>query len=333
MIARLSNDFASTQVSRKGRFMNSLSRRRSRIGFTLIELLVVIAIIAVLIALLLPAVQAARKAARRIQCVNNLKQIALGVHNYVDVQGRLPIGQVVNGAGMASTLYRIGTNWSVSLLPFVEQSSAYNSWNISFSFPEAPNTTVSRMALGVYHCPSSPTGLTDVYTSGSDIAGAAKGETFTSGIVDYFVTASVYQPPTILGGMIDFYITPIGSPLSVVTDGLSNTTMFTESTGGATVYSHGGVKWKANDVAFGHIGALNRMMQRTYSGDGKIAYGGNCVINCSNSGSTSFSFHPGGVNVAMGDGSVRFLKETIAVNTMFKLICINDGGIVSSDEY
>jgi len=308
-------------------------RSRPKRAFTLIELLVVIAIIGVLVALLLPAVQAAREAARRAQCTNNIKQIALGVHNYVDVQGRLPIGQVVNGPGMASTLYRIGTNWSVSLLPYVEQTAAYNSWNVTFSFPEAPNTTVSRMAFGVYHCPSSPTGLTDVYTSGSDIAGAAKGEKFTSGVVDYFVTSSVYQPPTVLGGMIDFYVTPVGSPLSVVTDGLSNTTMFTESTGGATVYSHGGLEWKENDVAFGHIGALNRMLQRSSSGDGKISYGGNCVINCANFGSGSFSFHPGGVNVAMGDGSVRFLKETIAVNTMFKLIGVNDGGIISSDEY
>lgn len=306
----------------------------SKRGFTLIELLVVIAIIGVLIALLLPAVQAAREAARRSQCINNLKQIALAVHNYVGVHERLPIGQVVGGEGMASpTLYRIGTNWSVSLLPFLEQAAAYNNWNISFSFPEAPNTTVSRMGIGAYHCPSSLAPSTDTYTATTDIAGVANGQTFVSGVVDYSVTTSVYQPPILLGGMIDFYITPKGSPLSVVTDGLSNTTMFAEMVGGAQIYGHGGVKFGPNDVAMGHLGGLNRMMQRTSSADGRIAYGGNCVINCSNAGSSPFSFHPGGVNVAMGDGSVRFLKETIAVNTMFKLIGINDGGILSSDEY
>ncbi|MHC5544107.1 DUF1559 domain-containing protein [Singulisphaera rosea] len=296
--------------------------------------MVVIAIIAVLIALRLPAVQAAREAARRAQCTNNLKQMGLAVHNYVNVHERLPIGQVVNGAGMASpTQYRIGTNWSVSLLPFLEQSAPYNAWNISYSFGELANTTVSRMSIAAYHCPSALSPNVDTYTANYDMAGAAMGTSFTAGVVDYSVTSTVYQPPLVLGGMIDFYVTPKGSPLSVVTDGLSNTTIFAEMTGGASIYGHGGVKFAANDLAMGHLGGLNRMMQHTYSADGRISYGGNCVINCANAGSSPFSFHPGGVNVAMGDGTVRFLKETIAVNTMFKLIGINDGGIISSDEY
>ena len=90
-------------------------------GFTLIELLVVIAIIAVLIALLLPAVQSAREAARRAQCINNLKQIGLGMHNYESSSSVLPQG--MRGCCWGS--------WLIPLLPFVEQQSLFNSWNSS----------------------------------------------------------------------------------------------------------------------------------------------------------------------------------------------------------
>src|SRR5215510_3104838 len=99
-------------------------RTTERSGFTLIELLVVIAIIAVLIALLLPAVQSAREAARRSQCMNNLKQIGLGIHNFEQVQETLP----------SSRLGPQHATWFVQVLPYVEQSNLYNLWNISNSY-------------------------------------------------------------------------------------------------------------------------------------------------------------------------------------------------------
>jgi prepilin-type N-terminal cleavage/methylation domain-containing protein len=95
-----------------------MNQRKSR-GFTLIELLVVIAIIAVLIALLLPAVQAAREAARRSQCVNNLKQIGLGVMNY----------ESTNSVLVPGCKFQVWGTWAVFLLPYIEQSQAYNAWN------------------------------------------------------------------------------------------------------------------------------------------------------------------------------------------------------------
>ena len=308
----------------------------SRRGFTLIELLVVIAIIGVLIALLLPAVQAAREAARRAQCVNNLKQIGLGVHNYVNTNDRLPIGQDVYTD--APRGYRILTNWSVSLLPYLEQTATYAAWNIGYGFSESPNSTVSQIGLGVYHCPSNPTQLVEAYTlpAGATLSGVAAGGTFRSGLVDYNCIANVAAPGVQLGGMIDYYLTPRGAPLSVVTDGLSNTIMFAEVTGGPTLFLAKKQNAGVGPYAYttGHLGGLNRLSQRTFSYDGVTQYGGNCVVNCNNNfGSCPYSFHPGGVNVAMGDGSVRFIKETIAANTLFTLMGCNDGGIISADAF
>src|SRR5687768_2770951 len=107
-------------------------RRNSRRGFTLIELLVVIAIIAVLIGLLLPAVQAAREAARRAQCVNNLKQIGLACHNYLDTQGVFPPGAIAKGG----SIWDAGTNgmmWCALILPQLEQNPLYNAVNLSIN--------------------------------------------------------------------------------------------------------------------------------------------------------------------------------------------------------
>ena len=137
--------------------MTSLARIRSRRGFTLIELLVVIAIIAVLIALLLPAVQAAREAARRMQCVNNLKQIGLAMHNYQSSNNTLPYGARACCQG----------TWLVPVLPFLEQTALYNSWNSFgnnsglrgyvdsyFRYSGAANTTVTTTRISAYYCPS-----------------------------------------------------------------------------------------------------------------------------------------------------------------------------------
>ena len=119
---------------------------RKRSGFTLIELLVVIAIIAVLIALLLPAVQAAREAARRAQCVNNLKQIGLAVHNYHDRVGALPGAELdYNGTKLSALTH---------LLTSMEQTNVYNSINFSFVYSDPSNSTALATRVATFICPS-----------------------------------------------------------------------------------------------------------------------------------------------------------------------------------
>jgi len=148
-----------------------------RKAFTLIELLVVIAIIAVLIALLLPAVQAAREAARRMQCTNNMKQLALACHNHHDSLGRLPYGvfepyAVANKDISIDAKNPFGPNWLIYILPYVEQTSLYNSCNVAgYPGPNAVivqdgkttptgvnlewrNTTIRGTVISAFLCPS-----------------------------------------------------------------------------------------------------------------------------------------------------------------------------------
>jgi prepilin-type N-terminal cleavage/methylation domain-containing protein/prepilin-type processing-associated H-X9-DG protein len=310
---------------------------RSRDGFTLIELLVVIAIIGILVSLLLPAVQAAREAARRTQCVNNMKQMGLALHNYMDAQGAFCLGQYVTVTPRGQVNM---SSWTLGLAPYLEQAALFDSWNFGFNFSEPNNTTASQVAVGAYHCPSSPTETVMDFTATYAMAGVAAGEKFRSSVVDYAVSANstiipVDSAGTSAHGVISY--TPGGSPASFhsVTDGLSNTIAFFEMAGGATLFGPRGTPISVTGLpwtAMGHMGGLNRISLRGWSYDGLVQFGGNCVVNCNNGGGGLYGFHPGGANVALCDGSVRFLKKTIAATTLHKLVSRSRGEIVNGDD-
>ena len=223
-------------------------RIRSHRAFTLIELLVVIAIIAVLIALLLPAVQAAREAARRAQCVNNLKQMGLATHNYLSSQNAFPpLLSNWNIGGVATPLAGSGTwplTWSVAILPNIEQVQAANALNISNGAQDPPNTTITYAKIGAFICPSESIkqgpwpGVSSFINYAANYGGPASMTAWNGMVVPMNGTPSsncqCYAGPT---GYSHTNFAPFGT--EGVTDGTSNTALYSEKLIGLQVPSTG----------------------------------------------------------------------------------------------
>ena len=395
----------------------------NRRGFTLIELLVVIAIIAVLISLLLPAVQSAREAARRAQCVNNLKQLGLALHNFASANGdQFPKGvdlpfctglsyaQIHDGLTSDPTLNPFGPNWAVKILPYLEQQVLFNASNVlaypTYNGPwtyspaggsydttgqsalvnmDWANSTLRGTRLNVFVCPSDSyndsgnpfltasdsatyPGITPMnFMTGEQLLNWARGsygavEGATDG--DHTVNGqdgndsrSPY-PGASKRGMMG---ANFGVRIAAVTDGLSNSIATAEMRSGLTTSDGRGV-W-----AMGFGGASLCCEARPYNptpnaqnfapgwpnncddgGDetqtcwtlaaqginpGVMGMPCNCTQGNRDAGGQARSLHPGGVNVGMGDGSVRFIKNSIANLVWFHLLVSNDGAVISADEY
>jgi prepilin-type N-terminal cleavage/methylation domain-containing protein len=263
---------------------------RSR-GFTLVELLVVIAIIGVLVALLLPAVQAAREAARRSSCQNNLKQIALACHNYHDTTGKLP------PASTATNL--AGSSGFAAILPFLEQNNTYTLYDFSQGNSSPVNLAAVSQRIPTYLCPSAVF-IRQVPIAGCDANNRAPGTyAFSTGSLD---------PWAANNGAIANASTPQTNFASIL-DGTSNTLMLGESTwtikdylftsGPCNGQVRGGFTYWSSPyplaTAFTTRGPFN---PKLLNGD-------------SNRLSNFRSNHPGIVNMANVDGSVRVVSETI----------------------
>ena len=379
--------------------------RTGRSGFTLVELLVVIAIIGILVGLLLPAVQAAREAARRMSCSNNLKQLGLAFHNFESARKQLPTSlrppSNVSGSSEQSRVSVL-----TDLLPYMEYSTIYNTYNKSINWNTGTNIPLSQTRIPTFICPSNPDGgVLDTAPPGSTAAfipgiaavtdyspifGIAPGVFtqllgLTSAPEQYRdpaeAFAGVSPPYTYVRGFFPKNATinaatglqtVKGYTFSNVVDGLSNTIAIAESAGRPFVYVKGkkvavGNALTDTDAASANTARLNSggwsrpasdIILFGSTTDPRGVLGGTVSFNYTNghnirgltytsSGIAStilglpiathgtaapFSFHTGGAQFTLGDGSVKFLSEGTALSVFIALATPAGGETVSAPE-
>lgn len=329
------------------------SAQRGKAGFTLIELLVVIAIIAILVALLLPAVQQAREAARRTACKNQLKQVGLGLQNYHDTHSVFPIGEGYVGttssfvAGCSNAPRR--APWTVLILPYLEESALYESFNFSQQFrslySEAPtsgaNFTASNQIVSAYHCPSfpAPDGL---HTNYFGVMGG--GESAAN-----WVHAGSMPGRALWNNGTLFLNSSVR--MRDLTDGTSNTIVVGETKYqlGPKARTNGNerIGWASSvrpcdNATPGVTAAVTNVPINAYTGDGNkedtLFTNGN-VANARGTvsgtaatynlqGRAFSSSHPGGCHFTFGDGSVHFLSENVDMVTLNNLAIRDDGEVI-----
>ncbi|MEX2356949.1 MAG: DUF1559 domain-containing protein [Pirellulaceae bacterium] len=311
-----------------------MPRSSRAFGFTLVELLVVIAIIGVLVALLLPAVQQAREAARRSQCVNNLKQIGIALHNHHDTYNEMPSGVKFPPESYApawpnGSTFVPGWGWSAMILPFMEQQSLFDTLRISEGIQMDEVTPALNVYLSGYACPSDNADkiIRHNWTfNNSNVA-------VDHGRMNYVAMAATRvndfrHANNRTGGNMPRGAFSINLPLGFnrITDGLSNTIAVSERAMKIGPQSCFAASWP---------GAANAAHHQDIMYDGMAASGppNAPVTDCR---SWTSSLHPGGVNGLLLDGSVRFIVETIDANatnnnnpnTVFDRLVIRDDALV-----
>ncbi|MFN3149498.1 DUF1559 domain-containing protein [Bremerella sp.] len=296
----------------------------SRRAFTLVELLVVIAIIGVLIALLLPAVQQAREAARRMQCTNNLKQMALALHNHHDTFGAFPSGlkSVSNrdqSGGTKAWADKHALSWQTMILPQIEQTSLFEEiqdennnfdpFNSAFTW-WTTGTNWGRIPVDGYMCPSCPMG--DMNPKRSDNAKSNYKAICGSEIPNDLAASDADYNRKFNGS---FWLNSKTS-FRDMTDGTSNTVIIAEQDG--ALKPRNATCW----VGANRAQWINTTLCPTSANP-------SFTINGSNQWTAPGSLHPGGANFCRGDGSVAFVPETID-GTLYEGLGTVSGGEVAS---
>ncbi len=321
----------------------------------MIELLVVIAIIGVLVGLLLPAVQQAREAARRAQCVNNLKQIGLALTNYHDSNKALPYGRTLYMNGVPPSLVMAYSfSPQAQILPYIDQSALYGAMNFNLPWFDPSNTTGTATSIASFLCPSD---------SRDYLPAGWAGNNYRANEGTSLVWA--YGPAQDPSGLNNNMPPPNGAFFADVSyrfaqfrDGLSNTALFSEHVTGD--FSNAIATDNADHFAPGTfpitivqayeqcraINYLNLQFQMQSNIGAPWIWGGHPVTSYQHSAppnarscmfppnrimSTADSFHPGGVNLLMADGSVRFVKSSINIVTWMALGTRNLREVISSD--
>lgn len=309
----------------------SIDRR----GFTLIELLVVIAIIAVLMALLLPAIQKIRESGNRTQCLNNLKQIGLGLHAYHDTKKYFPNNE------RPSPTSTVRIRWLTKMLPYVEQDQLWKRYDQATNWDSTANQPVTSQRVPIFLCPSSPN--PDRKDGNPDKGWGSTPETVAVG--DYGAFYGVYPNfvsanPSVSLKATEGALTKSGKvSIADITDGTSNTVYAAESAGRPFLYQNGvkqGSDWKTKGVNGGGWCRPASDFWLIGTDVGGTAVGGPFTLNRNNGwdhggaypltigspplgtepGSAPFSFHTSVVNVLLADGSVRSVDDSITADVM-----------------
>jgi len=327
-----------------------------RQGFTLVELLVVIAIIGILIGLLLPAVQMAREAARRTGCTNNLKQIGIAIHNFHDSRGRLPS----SGRPSEASTVRMGS--MTFLLPYIEQGTLWDLYQLDKNWSDPQNLPVTSTPISAFMCPSSPDTNEsldhnpDGWVGGAEWLGIVANSDYGASIgvdpqlaalagpANLEINGSTARSSTAQYPTNGFFPKNASLTFANITDGLSNTIAFFESSGRPFVWQKdgratsslsdghtngGGWSRAATDIMLSGSDAAGKTIPGLYinrtngynHGSEKYEAKGFTVSNYGTEGSSQpFSFHPGAFNVLMGDGSVRILNESASIEIVAGMV-------------
>ncbi|MEY4568013.1 MAG: Type secretion system protein precursor [Planctomycetota bacterium] len=282
-------------------------------GFTLVELLVVIAIIGILVGLLLPAVQAAREAARRCTCANNLAQMGLAIHNFEFAAEHLPAGVIDDKGPIRNEPVGKHISWTVQILPYLEQSALYKELDQSVGIYAPSNAVVRKVSIATFQCPSSP----DYRSSGDAETGF--------GLSTYAAIHHDAESPIDVDNNGTFYLNS-RTKFSDILDGTTNTLFVGEKLNLPLDlgWASGTRATLRNVSKFGGYDYRTRQEPVVASDEdaqGSLEVGG------------FGSYHTGGANFTLGDGSVRFLAYSINPAVLKRLANRADGEIISADDF